>query len=90
MGTFWTAIVAAFIAEYPGATLYTIAEGSPWPNTCVVIVDGGGMYASGYATMPDPWDPEPITDTCDRAAEDMMSVVCTAPWTDPESEYCQF
>jgi hypothetical protein len=89
MGAFWTAIVAAYLAAYPGATLTLDTEGAPWPFICSVQVQGGGVDTFGWAEMPDRWDPEPIEDTCDRAAWEMMAFECE--WHEPPgAEYCQF
>lgn len=92
MGPFWTALVAAFVAAYPGAELTgPITQGGPWPFQCTVEVSGGGVFASGWGEMPNRWDPEPIEDTCDRAALDMLSWWCES-YEDTENPpvFCQF
>lgn len=91
MGTFWTGIIAALLAAYPGAQLTTYQEGQPWPFVCMHFIEGGGLTSFGAAEMPDRWDPEPIEDTCDRAALDLMLVHCEF-FEDQENppEYCQF
>lgn len=90
MGTFWATLVALYVAAHPGTTLNVNTYGQPWPFTCVVTVEGGGFYAAGWADMPDRWDPEPIEDTCDRAAEDLLVWACSAFPPESLPEYCEF
>lgn len=77
MGTFWAAIIASLVAAYPGSELLgPYQEGQPWPFICTLGVEGPGVYAWGWSDMPDRWDPEPIEDTCDRAARDAVTFQC--------------
>jgi hypothetical protein len=93
MGTFWTAIIAAFVAAYPGSVTATYNDPNfPLDFWCAVEVSGPGVYALGWGEKADRWDPEEtLEETCDAAALDMMAWWCE--WHEDTANppgHCQF